>query len=127
MKIKVEAEVYPTESGERVLQAMKNLFPKIDFNLVVQGCIGVVIGEGLGLESLENLKNMFRSRKIRAAAKNILKQSKVDGKLIFHMNKQAAYVGRASFTEPFIESPLPPIRVEVEAEDLDEVIEWLTE
>lgn len=127
MKVWVEAEVYPTESEEKVLQAVRNLFPTIDFRVLTQGTLVVVVGEGLGLECLENLKNMLRNRRIRSATRNILKQSKVDSKLVFYMNKQAAYVGQASFTEPFTESPLPPIKVEIEAEDVDKIIEWLTE
>jgi len=43
------------------------------------------------------------------------------------LNKQAAYVGKASFTEPFVESPLPPIKVEVRAANLEEAVKWLTE
>ena len=127
MKIKIEAEVYPTESMEKVMQAVKNLFPGIDLRVQVQGNIEVVVGEGAGIEFLENLRNMLRSRKIRAAARSILRQSKLNGKLVFYMNKQAAYVKQASFTEPFSESPLPPIRVEIESDDVDKVIEWLTE
>jgi len=127
MKIKIEAEVYPTESREKVMQAVKNLFPGIDLRVQVQGNTEVVVGEGAGIEFLENLRNMLRSRKIRAAARSILRQSKLNGKLVFYMNKQAAYVKQASFTEPFSESPLPPIRVEIESDDVDKVIEWLTE
>ncbi len=127
MKIKIEAEVYPTESREKTIQAVKNLFPDIDLHVQVQGNIEVVVGEGSKLESLENLKNMLRSRKIRAAARSILRQSKLNSKLVFYMNKQAAYVRQASFTEPFTESPLPPIRIEIESNDVDKVIEWLTE
>ncbi|MCL7401544.1 MAG: hypothetical protein LZ168_01970 [Thaumarchaeota archaeon] len=127
MKIKIEAEVYPTESREKVMQAVKNLFPIIDLHVQTQEDTEVIVGEGAGLESLENLKNMLRSRKIRAAARSILRQSKLNGKLVFYMNKQAAYARQASFTEPFTESPLPPIRVEIESDDVDKVIEWLTE
>lgn len=127
MKVRVEAEVYPTESSEKVIEAVKNLFPGIDSHLQYRGGIQIVVGEGAGLESLENLKNMFRSRKIRAAARSILKQSKLDSRLVFYMNKQAAYARQASFTEPFTESPLPPIKVEIEADDIEKVIEWLTE
>ncbi|MEN2974291.1 MAG: RNA-binding domain-containing protein [Candidatus Caldarchaeales archaeon] len=127
MKIRVEAEVYPTESRDRVIIAVKNLFPSLSLRIEALGDMEIVLGEGDDLSILENLKNMLRMRKIRAAAKSILKQSIVNGRIIFYMNKQAAFAGQASFTEPFIESPLPPIKVEVEAEDLDKIIEWLTE
>lgn len=127
MRIRVEAEVYPTESREKVIKAVKNIFPSIELSCEAVGEIEVVHGDVQDMSALENLKNMLKARRIRAAARSILKQSVKEGRLVFYMNKQAAYAGHASFTEPFVESPLPPIKVEIEAEDLDNVIEWLTE
>ncbi|MEM1742714.1 MAG: RNA-binding domain-containing protein [Nitrososphaerota archaeon] len=127
LKIRVEAEVYPTEDREKIVRAVKNIFPSLELKSEVIGDVELVFGEGEDLSILENLKNMLKMRKIRAAARNILKQSIVDGKLVFYINKQAAFTGHASFTEPFIESPLPPIKVEVETENVEEIINWMTE
>ena len=126
LMVRVEAEVYPTESPEKVLKAVRRIFPRIGFEVRWGDSSAFVEGVGEGFEALENLKRLLRERRVRAAARSILRSSIRDGVLVFYLDKQAAYAGKASFTEPFVESPLPPIVVKVEAEDLDEVIRWLT-
>jgi len=126
-RVKVEAESYPTESPEKVFRAVERIFPKISLNIKWLDSSAVIEGSGEGLEVLENLKRMIRDRRIRAAAKSILKSSITEDKLIFYLNKQAAYAGKISFTEPYLESPLPPIKVTIESERIDDLIEWLTE
>lgn len=125
--VRVEAEVYPTEDLEKVSKAVKNIFPSMELQVKWFDGSAVVVGYGEGLNVLENLKKLLRERRIRAAARSILKSSVGDDILVFYLNKQAAYVGKASFTEPFLESPLPPIKVEIKSANLDEVISWLTE
>ena len=127
VEVRVEAEVYPTEDPEKVLEAVKKIFSEIDFNIRWLDGAAVVEGVGEGLKVLENLKRLIRERRIRASARRILKSSISGDRLIFNLNKQAAYAGKVSFTEPYLESPLPPIRVEIRSNDLEGVIEWLTE
>ena len=50
-----------------------------------------------------------------------------DGRLVFHLNKQVAYAGHVSLCDPEGESPLGPITVEIEDENVHELINWLTE
>jgi len=127
VEVRVEAEVYPTEDPEKVLEAVKKIFSEIDLNIRWLDGAAVVEGVGEGLKVLENLKRLIRERRIRASARRILKSSISGARLIFNLNKQAAYAGKVSFTEPYLESPLPPIRVEIRSNDLEGVIEWLTE
>ncbi|MCD6341461.1 MAG: hypothetical protein J7L83_01205 [Thaumarchaeota archaeon] len=127
VSVRVEAEVYPTESPEKVVEAVKNIFPDLDLQLRWLNNSAVVEGSGEGIVVLENLKRLLRERRIRSAARSILKSSTRNDEVIFYLNKQAAYAGKASFTEPYIESPLPPIRVEIKSNDVEKVISWLTE
>ena len=127
VSIKVEAEVYPTESSEKVMEAVRKIFPRLGLQVRWLNDSAVVEGWGEGLEILENLKKLLKERRIRAAARNILKSSIEGDQVIFYLNKQAAYAGKASFTEPFVESPLPPIKVTIKSNEIDKVIEWLTE
>lgn len=46
--------------------------------------------------------------------------------IIVYLNKQVAYVGHVSFSAPQGESPLGPIRVQIDASDSLEIINWLT-
>lgn len=125
--VRVEAEVYPTEDPDKVFKAVENIFPRLKLQIKWFDRSAVVEGSGEGLDILENLKKLLRERRVRAAARNILKTSISGGVLVFYLNKQAAYVGKASFTEPLLESPLPPIKVEIKSGNLEELISWLTE
>lgn len=128
VEVRVEAEVYPTEDPEKVLEAVKKIFSEIDFSVRWLNGSAIVEGMGKGLKVLENLKRLIRERRIRTSARQILKSSIVfSDKLIFNLNKQAAYAGKVSFTEPYLESPLPPIKVEIKSNDIEGVIRWLTE
>lgn len=125
--VKVEAEVYPTEDPDKVLKAVKNIFPRLELSVKWFDSSAIIEGSGEGLDALENLKRLLRERRIRTAARGILKSSINGDVLVFHLNKQAAYVGKVSFVEPFLESPLPSIKVEVRSNNLEGVISWLTE
>jgi len=46
-------------------------------------------------------------------------------RLVFYLNKQAAYAGHVSFSAPEGESPLGPIQVIIETENTDQLIDWL--
>lgn len=127
VRVWVEAEVYPTESAEKVLEAVRRVFPGLRLEIRWLDSSAVVEGSGEGLEVLENLKTMIRSRRIRAAARSILRSSIQGERLVFYLNKQAAYAGKASFTEPVGESPLPPIKVVVETDNPEELVDWMTE
>ena len=127
VKVSVEAEVYPTESAEKVLQAVRRIFPEMRVEVRWLNSSAVVEAVGEGLEALEHLKTLIRSRRIRTAARGILRSSIQDGRLVFYLNKQAAYAGKASFTEPYGESPLPPIKVVIETDNPEELVSWITE
>jgi uncharacterized protein len=64
--------------------------------------------------------------RIRAAARSVLRRSVESNRLIFFLNKQAAYAGHVSFSAPEGESPLGPIQVIVETENPELLINWLT-
>ena len=53
VEVRVEAEVYPTEDPEKVLEAVKKIFPEIDFN--VKWLDGSAVVEG-GWEGFEGLR-----------------------------------------------------------------------
>ena len=63
--------------------------------------------------------------RIRAAARSVLRRSVEDSRIIFFLNKQAAYAGHVSFSAPEGESPLGPIRIIIELEKPEEMIDWL--
>ena len=87
---------------------------------------GKLVVEGKDLSSLERLKMILQRDRIRAAARSVLRRSIEDNRIVFFLNKQAAYAGHVSFSAPEGESPLGPIQVIIKSEKLEDVIDWLT-
>ena len=119
VRVRVEAEVRPTESQNKVEQAIRKVFP--DLRLGMSG--GRMAGGSGDIDSLSNLRRMLRQQAILDAARSIMISNLTENRTSFMINKQVAYVGRVSFTDG--ESPLGPITVTLEAEDPERLIDYL--
>lgn len=126
-KLRIEADVYPTEDVEKVSEAIRNLFPRIVLSYDDLGSYGRLSGEGEGREILETMRMLIRARRIRTAARAFLKRHRVGNRLEFLLNKHAASAGKVSFCENESETPLGAIRVCIEDDNVDDLISWLTE
>jgi predicted RNA binding protein with dsRBD fold (UPF0201 family) len=131
MLIRIEAEVRPTEDPDKVLRALKKLFDT-EFDLVERGeGWGSWVGECSDPRCLEPLRSAIRSKSLDLTFRSELKKLARGGggRLVFRLNKQAAFVGVPSFAEEDVDSPMGPIIVEVTAnsqEKIYELINWLT-
>jgi predicted RNA binding protein with dsRBD fold (UPF0201 family) len=125
ISLHVEAEINPTESQEKVEQAIRNIFGDVNLQVKPLHKVGLLVGEGKGKESLTRLWDLLRREHIRNAARAVFLEG-MDKKVIrFCLNKQVAYVGHISFSKETAESPLGPIRVKIECRDPRELVEWL--
>jgi predicted RNA binding protein with dsRBD fold (UPF0201 family) len=124
--MRVETPLNPTEDPEKVLQAMQNLFPNCSPSTVRTDARHVKLeGSMARLEDLENLKNLLRQEAIRDAARKILFRSVSGSSIVVHLNKQAAFAGKASFCERYDESPLGPITLTITTENPEQLVDWL--
>ncbi|MCS7097053.1 MAG: hypothetical protein NZ926_01015 [Candidatus Methanomethylicia archaeon] len=131
VKVIVSVEVKPTENEEKVKKTLLNILNvNVEKIKLREDDKVTLIVEGGGFELLLKFREVIRRRRILSAAKAILKQSIIDGnKIIFYLNKQAAYMGQVSFCQRDGESPLGPITIEVICEnekEVNEFINWLT-
>ena len=126
--LKGEVEVYPTEDLEKVKSAVEKIFSYISFQIKdsYKSDVKILIFESKDKNSLLKIKEILKQEQIRDAAKRYLLENVKENKVVFYLNKQVAYVGRISFCEPYGESPLGPIKVEIECEDPKELINWIT-
>jgi predicted RNA binding protein with dsRBD fold (UPF0201 family) len=109
--------VRPSEDEEKVSRAMKNIFP----DLVLRREGDRLIGEG---SSMARFGDLIRRYRIRDAARGqLLHGKRGDDCTVFWLNKQAAYMDRVSFSER--QAPLGDIRVRLEDENIDRVIDNL--
>ena len=119
MRLRVEAEVRPTESREKVEAALKKIFPTLELKQAGDH----IVGESVDVSSLSKLHQLFRQQTILDSARSVMLKRKQGETTQFMLNKQVAFVGRVSFTDG--ESPLGPIVVTLEASDIDRLIDYL--
>jgi predicted RNA binding protein with dsRBD fold (UPF0201 family) len=123
--VRVEVEVKPTESEEKVKKAIWELFGDIPTQITPSHKGSVLTAEANGLETLSTLRNILRRDHIRDASRKALFHSLNGSILRFCLNKQVAFAGHVSFSEAVAESPLGPITVTVECDDPQMLIDWL--
>ena len=118
-RVRVEAETSPSEDLEKVSKAIEN----------VTGLKPEVSGGKVVLESdskaLLVLYRKIRDRNVVSSVRRLLLEHKTGGSTWLYLNRQAAYVGKLVVCEGPEESPLGPIKLVIESDSIDEVIDWL--
>jgi len=117
--LRVETEVKPSEDRKKVEKALKQIFPTLELRFSE----GFLAGESSEPESLERLRKQLQSQAIRDSARKVLRAGRSGNSIRFMLNKQAASVGRVSFTNG--ESPLGPIVVTITGQNPDLIIDYL--
>jgi len=123
----VETEINPTESEEKVKQAVNNFLD--DATIAVKPAVkgSSLTAVAKGQNSMLKLRNMLRNDRIRDASRRLLFKSIRGNMISFCLNKQVAFAGHVSFSEQTAESPLGPIRVNIETDNTEQLIDWLAE
>lgn len=123
LEVSIRVEVHPTESREKVESAVMNVLGEVPITAVDRGDTTVLESRLQGLESLSYLRDLLRRTRIRDAARGFLTRISGEGVMSFGLNKQAAYMGRASFYGAG-ESPLGPIQIVITGE-VTKAVEYL--
>ncbi|MEM1514917.1 MAG: RNA-binding domain-containing protein [Thermoproteota archaeon] len=125
VNILVEADVNPTEDVNKVRVALQKVLGNVSLELVVEGDYRKLIGRASGIEALAHFYELLRRERMLDAARTVLLKGVQGNKIVFYLNKQVAYVGHISFSQPQGESPLGPIRVEIQCDNPQSLINWL--
>ncbi len=123
----VETDVNPTESEDKVKQAVNNFLD--DATITIKPAVkgGTLTAIAKGQNSLLRFRNLLRNDRIRDAARRLLFKSIRGNMISFCLNKQVVFSGHISFSEQTSESPLGPIRVNIETDNTEQLIDWLAE
>jgi predicted RNA binding protein with dsRBD fold (UPF0201 family) len=116
----VRTAVNPTESREKVVEAVRNVLGDIELEQSERGGLVVLVGRLNRIEDLAPLRDAFARMRIRDAARSLFTRIAQEGLLSFGLNKQAAYAGHASFYSSG-ESPLGPIQVTIKGDVLEAI------
>jgi predicted RNA binding protein with dsRBD fold (UPF0201 family) len=121
VELRIEASVNPSESPDRVKTAVANVIqcsPEFRYG-------SRVIGRSLNGESLRTIYEQIRSRSAMGVLRRVLVNNRVADSTSFLLNKQAAAAGIVVIIEEEQESPLGPIRVTLNSQEIDALIDWL--
>ncbi|MEW5748127.1 MAG: RNA-binding domain-containing protein [Candidatus Thermoplasmatota archaeon] len=90
-EIRVSARCFPTEDRDKVIGAIRNLFP--DFSAEGDD---PVTGSA---SSMERFAELLKRQRIRSAARAALRRGIQADRVAFALNKQVAAAGKVSFSE----------------------------
>lgn len=121
----VEVEVNPTEDSAKVKQAVENIFGNLELEEKPQRRGSLLAGQTTNMENLSKFGNLLRRERIRDAARGVLFKGLKGDKITLYLNKQVAYAGHVSFSEPMAESPLGPMRIQIKSNNPVKLIDWL--
>jgi predicted RNA binding protein with dsRBD fold (UPF0201 family) len=125
--VQVEVPVHATENQDKVRRALSNVIFGMSFSERVGGQVRYLEGTADGLDSLSQIQRHLKDQAMSAFARKLLMKSVIDeNHLRFYLNKQAAFMGVVHFCENTSESPLGPITVEIQSDDVKSVIDYIT-
>lgn len=125
--IHVEADINPTESEEKVKASINNILGNASIVVKPEGKFSKLAAEAQGQESLVKLRSILHSDRVRDASRKALFRSTRGNTIRFYLNKQVAFAGHISFCEETAESPLGPLKVTIETDNPQQLVEWLAE
>jgi len=124
--IRIEAEIRPTESEKRVVQAIKRVFFVDEVRIVELGNgTKLAVAEADEVTPLLKIYELLRRQRILDTARSVFLRNSSGSVLSVKLNKQVAYQGIVSFVDSDDESPLGAINLVVVSDKLREIIDWL--
>ena len=120
-KIFAYCPIFPSEDPKKVQQALSNIFEDVEIKLGKNS----IKASSENLEVLAKIFEVIHSHKTQRIYRKHLNNNLVDDSTWFYLNKQAAFVNTIALCDEADESPLGPIKVILESDDVESVIEWL--
>jgi|TARA_B110000014_G_scaffold261686_1_gene253905 hypothetical protein len=122
LNIQVFCEINTSEESSKVNTAVRNIFPNLEISINHHQ----IIGKSSSVESLSNISESINTKNTKNILQRILKQNTDGHSTWFYLNKQAAFVNMVVLCNESDESPLGPIKVVIEANNVENIIQSLT-
>jgi len=120
-KIRVTCQIYPSEDSQKINQSLNNIFE----NSKIQSKEKSALITSDYLETLEKIYEVIHSRKSQKTYRRILDKNLVGDSTWFYLNKQAAFVKTITLCTEEEQSPLGPIKIEIQSKNIEKIIDWL--
>jgi len=120
--IQVFCQINPSEDPEKVKLAVNNIFPDME----LETSDTQITGKTNNFSVLSAISKSIREKNIKNTYQRILKNNNDGESTWFYLNKQAAFVDTVALCSEANESSLGPIKVILRSNDIEQVIESIT-
>ena len=120
--IQIFCEINPSEDPEKVKLAINNIFP----DLILEINDSDITGKSNNIQILSYISKSIHENNIKKTYQRILKNNSNSDSSWFYLNKQAAFVNTVALCSEANESSLGPIKVILRSNDIEQVIDSIT-
>ena len=120
-KIEMFCTINPSESIEKIEQAISNIFP---YSIINNNNFSIN-AKSKELRSFEKIYQFIHNNNLQKNYLRSLEDNLQDDTTWFYLNKQAAFVEQIAICEESNESPLGPIKVTLTSSNIDAIIDWI--
>tara|TARA_B110000014_G_scaffold145209_1_gene100973 strand:+ start:98 stop:481 length:384 start_codon:yes stop_codon:yes gene_type:complete len=120
--IQTFCEINPSEDPEKVKLAINNIFPDLTLEITDTE----ITGKSNNLQVLSQILKSIHKNNIKKTYQRILKNNINSDSSWFYLNKQAAFVNTVALCNEANESSLGPIKVILRSNDIEYVINFIT-
>ena len=117
-KIQVSCKINLSEDPSKIKTAVLNVFPGLEISVDDQKLIGKS-------DDISSLSNISQAIHTKITYHRILTKNTKENSTWFYLNKQAAFVNTVALCSESDESPLGPIKVVLETDDIENTIQTL--
>ena len=120
--IQIFCQINPSEDPEKVKLAVNNIFPDIELEISETE----ISGKTNNISNLSQISKSIHEKNIKNTYQRILKNNNDGESTWFYLNKQAAFVNTVALCSEANESSLGPIKVILRSNNIDQVIDSIT-
>ena len=120
--IQIFCQINPSEDPEKVKLAVNNIFPEMELEVSDTQIVGITNNFSV----LSPISKSIHEKNIKNTYQRILKNNNDGDSTWFYLNKQAAFVNSVALCSEANESSLGPIKVVLRSNDIEQVIESIT-
>jgi len=120
--IQIFCEINPSEDPEKVKLAVSNIFPDLTLEITDTD----ITGKSNNVQILSQISKSIHENNIKKTYQRILKNNSNSDSSWFYLNKQAAFANTVALCSEANESSLGPIKVILRSNDIEQVINSIT-
>ena len=120
--IQVSCEIHPSEDPDKVKIAVSNIFPEIDLEVSDSD----VSGKTNDIDILSQVTKSIHEKNTKNTYQRILRKNNDGESTWFYLNKQAAFVNIVALCSEANESSLGPIKIILRSNDVEQLIDSIT-